>query len=136
MSANTITVNGTATITVSNAVGAVTYIVAQPTVAEISGTTVTGKQAGKMNITVSAAGDGNHNAATTTVELTVVAQPVVAESIADCEVAFTGGPYTYTGSAITPELTVKFSLSINTNRTTQDSVHKNTSCLAFFLSQY
>ena len=84
-----------------------TYTVAQPTVAEISGTTVTGKQAGKTNITVSAARDGNHNAATTTVELTVVAQPVVAESIADCEVAFTGDPYTYTGSAITPTLTVK-----------------------------
>ncbi len=73
LSASSIAAGGTAQITVSSSVGALSYQSSDPSVAEVDDAgVVTGVAPGEAVLTVTAQGDGNHNSVSRTLSITVV----------------------------------------------------------------
>ncbi|MCD8053492.1 MAG: leucine-rich repeat protein [Lachnospiraceae bacterium] len=104
MESTTLAYGQTATITVSGAEGALTYVSSNESAATVDANgLVTAVATGTAQITVSAAATDNYNAAEATVSLTVISAV-----IDDCEITLDKESYTYNGEAQTPTVTVTY----------------------------
>ena len=98
-----------AAIQVSGNVGAVTFLSDNTQVLSVdTAGTVTGDKEGTASITVTSAGDQNHESASEKISFTVQNNVENKISLNDCFIKLNGNSYVYTGSAITPDVTVTY----------------------------
>ena len=98
-----------AAIQVSGNVGAVTFLSDNTQVLSVdTAGTVTGDKEGTASITVTSAGDKNHESASEKISFTVQNNVENKISLNDCFIKLNGNSYVYTGSAITPDVTVTY----------------------------